>query len=260
MCRLAAYLGPSVPLSSLLYDAPYSLHEQAYAPRRQRHGHVNVDGTGIAWWQPGQPEPLRYVTDRPPWSDANLPQLAPRLHAGVQLAAVRSATPGLGYGAGCAAPFVFGRLAGAHNGWIKEFRPRMARTLRQCLPDHLEAVVDVASDSLLLFLFVVDALEQDTDGDLADAVRTGVATVAAVCGDEDVEATLTLVVADGEQVVGCNTAVGVEANGLVALAGSNRWPDAVLLASEPLDDDAWGPVGENELVAVTPDGLTRQRL
>ena len=37
MCRHVAYLGPPVPLRTVLIDPPYGLYRQAWAPRRQRH-------------------------------------------------------------------------------------------------------------------------------------------------------------------------------------------------------------------------------
>jgi len=94
MCRFAAYHGPPRPLAEMLYEAPHSLERQAYVPREMVEGHVNVDGTGVVWWPHGDDEPLRYVTVLPPWSDPNLPTLAPRLQGRTILGSVRSATPG----------------------------------------------------------------------------------------------------------------------------------------------------------------------
>ncbi|MDP8970062.1 MAG: hypothetical protein M3N52_06135, partial [Actinomycetota bacterium] len=119
---MAAYLGPPRPLSTLLYEPPRALQVQAYDPKEQLFGGVNVDGTGVAWWVDDEPAPLLYRSDRPPWSDPNLPDLSRRLRARVQLAAVRSASPGIPYGTNYVAPFVHGTLACAHNGWLGEFR------------------------------------------------------------------------------------------------------------------------------------------
>ena len=49
MCRIAAYAGPPVTLSAVLYDPPHSLERQAYRPNELVHGTVNVDSTGVAW-------------------------------------------------------------------------------------------------------------------------------------------------------------------------------------------------------------------
>ena len=60
MCRHLAYLGPPATLRSLLCDPPHGLATQSWAPRRQQHGTVNVDGFGVGWYAPGDPEPARY--------------------------------------------------------------------------------------------------------------------------------------------------------------------------------------------------------
>jgi len=44
MCRHLAYLGPPATLRALLLDPPHGLGTQAWAPRRQCHGTMNVDG------------------------------------------------------------------------------------------------------------------------------------------------------------------------------------------------------------------------
>ena len=41
-------------------DPPHSLVEQAWAPRWQRHGTMNVDGFGVGWYADGDPVPARY--------------------------------------------------------------------------------------------------------------------------------------------------------------------------------------------------------
>ena len=56
MCRHLAYLGPPVTLRSLLTDPPSGLGTQAWAPRRQRHGTMNVDGFGVGWYADGRPQ------------------------------------------------------------------------------------------------------------------------------------------------------------------------------------------------------------
>lgn len=292
MCRLAAYVGPPVPLSALLYDPPHSLDRQAYAPREMLSGHVNVDGTGVAWWPPadpggtgstgeagdtrgtgstretgeagetGQTEPLRYVSERPPWSDPNLPTLAPRLRGRMQIAAVRSATPGVPFGPATVAPFTHGRLAGAHNGWLGRFRERTGRVLAERLPDDLHARLEAFSDSVLVFLTVVKHLDARPEAGLAEAVRAAAGEVVGVCAEADAEATLNLVVGDGERVVAVRTSHGVDANNpLAVLQGGERWRHASLIASEPLDDDeGWQSVADDQLVEVAPGGTTTRPL
>lgn len=261
MCRFAALVAdagaPPPPLAALLYDPPHSLERQAFAPREQQAHAVNVDGTGVAWWADDAPAALRYASDRPPWSDPNLPALAPRLRAGRQIAAVRWATPGIPYGADLTAPFTRERLAFAHNGWIGGFRTRTARPLLDRLPDHLYAAHTAASDSLAFFLTVVAAWERDRGAGLAGAVRAGVATVVRVCRDAGVAARLNLLAGDGERIVAVRTSLDEPCNSLHVLEHGERWPRSRLVASEPLDEDAaWTAVPAHHLAELTPDALT----
>lgn len=254
VCRLAAYLGPPAPLSTLLYDPPRSLEVQAYDPREQRSGRVNVDGTGVAWWDGDEAGPLRYVTDRPPWADANLPSLAPRLRAGAQLAAVRGGTPGVGHGPHLVAPFVHGRVAGAHNGFVTDYRRRVSRALLDRLPDHLHAALAGLGDSQALFLLAVGRLEADPAAGLAGAAAGAVAEAAGLCATLGTPATLTLALADGETIVATRSAVGTPSNSLYTRTGGPRWPGGLVCASEPLDGDpGWASVPDGHLVELCGD-------
>lgn len=261
MCRLAGLVAdpaaPAVPLSSLLVDAPHSLEQQATAPREQRWGAVNVDGSGLAWWADDAPDALRYVTDKPVWADPNLPALSRRLSATLQLAHVRAASPGIPYGTNFAQPFVYGRLAAAHNGWIGEFRTRTARRLLESLPDEVYAAYHGASDSLALFLLVVAGLQAQPQDGLPGAVAMAVAQVEQVCREAGTAATLNLVVGDGHRLVATRAAIGVPANSLYLLDHGERWADAIVVASEPLDDDhRWAAVPPGSLVEIAPGAFS----
>lgn len=122
MCRHLAYLGPPVPLRSLLMDPPHSLYRQAWAPRRQRYGTVNADGFGIGWYADPDPVPARYRQGVPIWGDPSLEDIARVTRSGAVLAAVRSATPGTATGAEAAAPFGSGPWLFSHNGVAERWR------------------------------------------------------------------------------------------------------------------------------------------
>lgn len=264
MCRMAAYLGPPAPLSALLTDGPNALAEQAWRPRLQRgSGSVSVDGTGVAWWPPGQAErpPLRYVTELPPWADPNLPGLAGRLTGTMQLTLVRSATPGLPYGAWSVAPFVHGQVAVAHNGRIGGFRGSVGRRLLERLPDDLHAELGTLTDSAVLAATVAAQLRGREPDDLAGALAAAVLECEKTCADAGETATLTVLTADGERVVGARAALGGPAHTLFTLAGGAALPGALLVASEPLDDDlGWTEVPDRHLVELTGAGVRARPL
>lgn len=264
MCRLAAYAGPPLPLSSLLYDAPHSLSRQAHSPREMFRGRVNVDGTGVAWWPESDdnPTPLRYVSEKPPWSDPNLPRLSARLVAGMALAAIRNASPGVPYGVANVAPFTHDTLACAHNGSIGRFRERTGRELTGRLPDHLYSALDAVSDSLVVFLTVARHLADDPRAGLAAALMRATIEILDVCVAADAEATLNVVIGDGSRLVAVRAARRTEGNNpLYVLEGGVRFPDGVVLASEPLDDDpAWRAIGDDSVLECSSDGVTTMRL
>ena len=121
MCRHFAYLGDQVTIRSVLFDPPHSLVEQAWAPRWQRHGTMNVDGFGVGWYSDDDPRPARYRRTGPIWSDDCLPDLARVTRTRAMLCAVRSASVGTDMGASAVAPYAEGRwlfsLNGALVGW-----------------------------------------------------------------------------------------------------------------------------------------------
>lgn len=251
MCRIAAYVGPPQPLDTLLYGAPHSLSEQAYAPREQLYGNVNVDGTGVAWWPDTGGGPVRYASTSPPWSDDNLRELAPALRAPAMVAAVRGATPGMPGGRAAVAPFVAGRVAVAHNGWLDGFRDGVGPRLIGELPPRWLTELAVPSDSLVIALHLAARLVPDAD--LLDTVAATLRHVAAVCREAKRSATLNLVVCDGQRLVASRASVDAPHNSLYVLAeGEPPWRDAALVASEPLDDRPWEPVPPDHLVEVRP--------
>lgn len=254
MCRLAAYAGPPAPLSTLLYDPPRSLQVLSYQPRELLYGHVNVDGTGVAWWEGQDPAPLRYATPTPAWSDPNLPGLAPRLHGRVQIAAVRGATPGIPFGPANVAPFVHDGVAMAHNGWIGEFRRGTGRALAGALPDDLYGAMSAVSDSIVLFHTIL--AHRRADLDLVAATAAAIGDVAKVVEAHGTQSTLNVAISDGTTLVASRASVRDDCNSLYLAEGARRWPDAVVLASEPLDDDpAWRAVPEHHLVRVDTASL-----
>jgi gamma-glutamyl hercynylcysteine S-oxide hydrolase len=256
MCRMAAYIGPAAPLSTLLTDPPHSITRQAWAPIHLGDCAVNVDGTGVVWWEEGHPEPMRYATQSPPWADANLTKLAPRLRGRLQIAAVRSATPGMPFGAGAVAPFTIGNLAVSHNGRIKTFMGPVARGLLGRLPDDIWNGTGTVTDSVTIAMTIAAELRERPAEGLAGAVAGTVRLVEKACRDEGQTATLALLTSDGERLVGVRAAVDDPAPSMFALHGSHERPGVALIASEPLDDDhAWAEVPAGHLVEATSHSI-----
>ncbi|MFH0243010.1 ergothioneine biosynthesis protein EgtC [Streptomyces sp. HK10] len=242
MCRHLAYLGPSLSLRELLIDPPGGLYTQSWAPRRQRYGTVNADGFGIGWYPEDGAPPARYRRAVPVWADGNLPDLARTVRSGAVLAAVRSATPGTTQDESAAAPYRDGRWLFSHNGAVPDWTRALARLAGDLATDDLLAV-ECHCDSALLWLLVRHRLRagQTAGRALADvAARTAWA-----CPDARVNLLLT----DGRSIAATR-------------CGDTLWyrtaPGAVLVASEPSDDeppggDGWLEVPEHSLLRATAE-------
>ena len=76
MCRVLAYLGPSVRLSDLITRPSNSLINQSFDA--EYHHLMQVAGAGFASWEKGSPnerEPLIYKSAKPAFYDKNLQAL-----------------------------------------------------------------------------------------------------------------------------------------------------------------------------------------
>jgi ergothioneine biosynthesis protein EgtC len=250
MCRLLAYLGPPARLDELLLTPSHSLVVQSHSPREMATAVLNADGFGVSWYTEESAEPALYRSVMPMWSDDNLPRMARHLRSGCVLANVRSATPGIDISIANTQPFVHGRLAFAHNGYIRDFKRTAARRLREGLSDEAHAALGGTSDSEHVFAHLLDAMGTAPAGDMAlvDAVRRSLGDLSEILTGLDVPALLNVAVTDGSQVVAARHAVGNTAPTLQVL---ERPDGACLLASEPTEDDAhWRPVAEGQVVHI----------
>jgi glutamine amidotransferase len=253
MCRHVAYLGPPVPLDSLIALPPFGLEKQSYAPRRQQHGVVNADGFGVGWYRADAPYPVRYRRAVPIWADQNLRQLAVATTSHAILGAVRSATPGQSPGEGGCAPFQSGRWLFSHNGALPGW-PECADALGAGLAPSALARQGTLIDSTLLWALLLHRLEAGEDP--AAATAEVAAQARALTGGR-----VNLLLQDGNRIVA--TTAG---DTLCYLQGAHPGPDGVpapgvLVASEPFDDsDGWVDVPDNHLLVATADDVVLRPL
>jgi predicted glutamine amidotransferase len=126
MCRVLGYLGESVLLDDLLFQADNSLIQQAYAPRMSTM--LNLAGFGLTAWDSGSVDPsvpFSYRTTAVPVFDRNLKRLAEKLRRQACIAHVRGVPchTRVTVGDQNLHPFQFegARLALAHNGQLEQF-------------------------------------------------------------------------------------------------------------------------------------------
>lgn len=235
MCRHLAYLGTPRSLSSLVIEPPHALYEQSWAPARQRHGTVNVDGFGAGWYVNGRSAPVRYRRAQPIWTDASFASLAPTISSSCVVAAVRSATPGTAADESAAAPFTHGGWLFSHNGRLTDWPKARAVLPPSDAPDALVGV-----DSALLFGLAVARWEAGLS--LGAGLVAAARDVLEVCGGR-----LTMLAADGTSIAGL-----VVGEPLYLLATDDGW----FLAAEPHDEGPWRELPDGTLAEITHDGLT----
>ncbi|GGS34094.1 hypothetical protein GCM10010171_30570 [Actinokineospora fastidiosa] len=237
MCRHLGYLGPAVPLSSLLLDPPSGLLRQTWAPTDMRRGGtVNADGFGVGWHTPSGV--VRYRRAVPMWTDTSFASLAAATSSGSVLAAARSATVGMPVVETACAPFTEGDWLFSHNGVVAGW-PDSVADLASTLPAVDLMTMDAPTDSAFLWVLVRNRLRAGAT--LADALSSVVADVIARAPDSR----LNLLLTDGRTM-----AATTWWHSLSVL----RADDAVVIASEPGDDSPlWTPVADRMLVTATLD-------
>jgi glutamine amidotransferase len=245
MCRHLAYLGVPRSLASLLHEPAHSLEHQSWGPTRQREGAMNADGWGVGWWDRAQrPEPARYRTASPMWTDRSFRSVSEVVRSGAIVAAVRSATPGSPIVTTGNAPFAGDRWLFSHNGYVEGFRYGIGEQLRRSVTERRAADIEGTADSEVLFAMALDRLDEGASP--AEALDDVTAAVLDLT-----DGRLNLLLCDGHELVA--TAWG---NSLFTLRGTGLAEDGFLVASEPLDEDpGWTAVPDGTAVLASADRL-----
>lgn len=233
MCRHLAYLGPPVPLSTHLFDAPHALISQAKTPRSVPL--CSGDGFGVGWYEDGQP--IRYRTTTPIWEDDVFRARAASVRASAMIASARLATRGMTIEDTSTAPLCADGILFALNGFVDGFGAGARATLEAMLTRRRRASIEGSADTGVLFALVLDAI--DLDASLREALATTHAIVRRVSA-----APMNLLITDGTQIAA--TASG---HSLAVRASEG----SVLVSSEPLDDDpAWQQIPDGSLIDAAP--------
>jgi glutamine amidotransferase len=240
MCRHLAYLGPPATLRALLLDPPHGLGTQAWAPRRQCHGTMNVDGFGVGWYADGDPVPARYRRAGPIWADPSFADLARVTRTRALLAAVRSATEGTEAGAAAAAPYAAGPWLFSHNGTLNGW-PVATGSLAATLAATDLLALEARCDSALAWALVSARLRAGCAP--ADALAQTIGALA----EHQVSGRFNFLLSNGEVIAA--TAAGDTLCYRLSDGG-------VVVASEPGDDEpGWTQVSDQCVLTATPGGV-----
>ncbi len=181
MCRVVAYLGEPLPLSTLLYDSDSSLVHQAYDP--DLYAWLNLGGAGVAAWDSGSQDPgqpLCYRSTKLPMYDRTLVSVSRKMVAdcllghvrgtdyfkeGIQLVAEPNVHPFLHDGA---------PVALAHNGGLDRFS-EMKLDLLPHIDPAIATRIEGTTDSEWIYAVLLTQLDKVgrdslTIDDIADGV------------------------------------------------------------------------------------------
>jgi glutamine amidotransferase len=244
MCRHAAYIGPRTAIGPMLTGLDHSLVYQAYQPRELLEGlTVNADGFGFVWYDHDvQVEPARYANALPIWSDQSLPSMGALIHSTTVLAAVRSATDAGTSAAVNNAPFVNGRWSWSLNGFLRDFRKSWLRPMTdEWISEERMQQISGVTDAEHLFYAFLTRLDQGLEPTVA--LRSICEDVASHAKANNMAVQLNLIVSNGDRVWATRDGSMDQCNSLYHLHNGEEFPDAHLIASEPLmDDPEWVPI------------------
>lgn len=254
MCRLLGYLGSPILLDYLLDKPEHSLIVQSYQPREMTSGVVNADGFGIGWYHSQRDtDPFTYKSLLPIWNDVNLPNLSRYIESGCVIANIRSATSGQGVDLSNSHPFRNGRILFTHNGLIKNFRQTLYRPIRDRLSDRIYQAIDGTTDSEHIFALLINHWETDPDITLEKALHNTLMIVTQLAQSYQVDFSANIIISDGHRLVASRFAHGVQAPSLYWLRDDPAFPEAVIMASEPLFTSNWISCPENSIISVGED-------
>jgi ergothioneine biosynthesis protein EgtC len=254
MCRLLGYLGSPILLNYLLNKPEHSLIVQSYQPREMTAGLLNADGFGIGWYHAKKDtNPFTYKNTLPIWNDINLPNLSRYIESNCIIANVRSATPGLAVDLNNCHPFDYEQLLFTHNGFIENFRQTLYRPMRERLSDRAYQSIKGSTDSEHIFALLIDELEASVDSNLEIGLHKTLLSLDLLARSQWVTVSANVIISDGHRLVGCRFAHNTATPSLYWLRDDPNFPDAVLLASEPLFQGNWIACPERSILTVGED-------
>ncbi|WP_040492930.1 class II glutamine amidotransferase [Ilumatobacter nonamiensis] len=170
MCRVLAYIGPELPIDSLLLEPENSLVNQTLDP--ELHPLLQLAGWGFACWsdhllKPNQP--FRYRRPMAAFYDDNAEGIIPSLQANTLLAHVRAAA----YNAATVLadenchPFSYTKTPWvmAQNGALPNWTTLQRELLPHCKDEYLQQMRGT-TDTEFLYVLLLSLLEGDSDDDV----------------------------------------------------------------------------------------------
>lgn len=256
MCRLAAYMGPEIPLRNLLEEGSNSLYKQSWACEELQGTNLNADGFGFGWHHDDGQAAI-YTSTLPIWSDSNLPDLGRTLCHSHWLAYVRSATPGQALNQANTQPFRDGKLLFMHNGRIENFNAGPRARFHEYLDADIAAGIHGNTDSEYLFALFRQQLKSNAN--IESALQASCKALEDMALGEP--ALLNMLLCDGEQILACRHAInGGACPSLYYSQSHPAYPGATVIASEPFSErQQWQMLDEHSMLSVNSDSEIQTR-
>ena len=214
MCRVLAYIGPEIPLESLLLTPENSLVNQALDP--ERHPELQLAGWGFGAW--GEhllkpEEPFIYRRPMAAFYDDNAERIIPSLQASTMLAHVRAAA----YNSKTVLadenchPFSFEGTPWiiAQNGDLPGWQLLQRELLQHCNDKYLKQMRG-STDTEFLYVLMLSLLESDSDEDVQRALEEMLWLIAQAMKDLDLAALtkLKMALVSPNRIIGVNVGLG----------------------------------------------------
>ena len=214
MCRVLAYIGPEIPLESLLLKPENSLVNQTLDP--ERHPLLQLAGWGFGIWSEHLLEPdrpLLYHRPSAAFYDDNAEGLIPSLQASTLLAHVRAAD----YNAGSVLadenchPFSYEGTpwAVAQNGDLPSWKLLQRELLPHCKDEFLAQMAGT-TDTEFLYVLLLSLLAGDSDDEVQRAFEEMLGLIVAAMETLDLVALakLKMALVSPGRIIGVNVGCG----------------------------------------------------
>ena len=214
MCRVLAYIGPEIPLDSLLLAPDNSLVNQTLDP--ERHPLLQLAGWGFGAWSEHllkPEEPLLYHRPMPAFYDDNADGIIPSLQVSTMLAHVRAAaydsTTVLADENCHPYSYKLTPWIVAQNGDLPSWQLLQRELLQHCKDVYLEQMRGT-TDTEFLYVLLLSLLEGDSDEDVQRGFEKMLALIVAAMKKLDLAALakLKMALVAPNRIIGVNVGCG----------------------------------------------------
>ncbi|MDX2127431.1 MAG: class II glutamine amidotransferase [Chloroherpetonaceae bacterium] len=263
MCRIGVYRGKPITLRRLIFDPPHNFVELARQPKEMVITPINVDGYGIGWYNlEVSPEPAVMKSEKPFWHDLNVSSISGKIKSGNIFMHVRAASPGLLVHQANSHPFQWKNEMMMHNGIISDFKKGFMRSIRQLMNDDIYSHILGTTDSEHIFGLYLTIRQANPDLTMSEAVLETFSRLNHLAQKHNADLILNIALTDGKTTIVTKYTTIDKAATLYYADRSPFFPEAVVVASEPLDrtDPSWKEfpmntmmvIGENNEYSLTP--------